>query len=129
MVTYEQFHNPHDRSLSTGHANSARDMIGRLETMVLGAADLPVGVVRHSIGSAIDVIVHLMRLRDRSRRVVEIAEITGCDEGEVMLHPLFEFEERGEKDGAVVGRLVRRGELQHREKLDRAGVKLSELPG
>ena len=119
----------HEGSLSTGHANSARDMIGRLETMVLGAADLPVGVVRHSIGSAIDVIVHLMRLRDRSRRVVEIAEITGCDEGEVMLHPLFEFEERSEKDGAVVGRLVRRGELQHREKLDRAGVKLSELPG
>jgi pilus assembly protein CpaF len=67
----------HDGSLSTGHSNSAHDMVSRLETMVLSAAELPVAVVRQQIGSAIDIFVHLSRLRDRSRRVTEICEVTG----------------------------------------------------
>ncbi|MFC4102292.1 CpaF family protein [Paenibacillus xanthanilyticus] len=95
----------HDGSLSTGHANSARDMLTRLETMALGGADLPVPVIRQQIGSAIDVIVHLSRLRDRSRRVTEISEITGVSGGEVQLAPLFRFEEEGEREGSVLGSL------------------------
>ena len=73
----------HDGSLSTGHSNSARDMMARLETMVLSGADLPIAVIRQQIGSAINIVVHLSRLRDRTRRVTEICEITGVESGEV----------------------------------------------
>ncbi|MDO3408631.1 CpaF family protein [Saccharibacillus sp. CPCC 101409] len=113
----------HDGSLSTGHANSAKDMLSRLETMVLGGADLPVEVVRQQISSAIDLFVHLSRLRDRSRRVVEIGEVVGMKEGRVELRPLFRFEEEGEQGGRIVGRLRRSGEpMAHPEKLREAGV-------
>ncbi len=113
----------HAGSLSTGHSNSARDMVSRLETMVLSAADLPVAVVRQQIGSAIDIFVHLSRLRDRSRRVLEISEVIGIQDGEVVLNPLYEFRETGESDGRVDGALVACGNpLQHTGKLKMAGV-------
>lgn len=113
----------HDGSLSTGHANSARDMLSRLETMVLSGADLPIQVVRQQIGSAIDIFVHLSRLRDRSRRVVEISEVRGMMDGEVVLNPLFVFEEQGEREGRIVGQLVPTGNLLiHTDKLRAAGI-------
>ncbi|MNI47544.1 putative conjugal transfer protein [compost metagenome] len=99
----------HDGSLSTGHANSTVDMISRLETMVLSGADLPLSVVRRQIASAIDIFVHLSRLRDRSRRVMEISEVVGIDDGEVLLNPLFTFQEEGELFGKITGRLKQVG--------------------
>ncbi|CQR53607.1 CpaF family protein [Paenibacillus riograndensis] len=113
----------HDGSLSTGHSNSARDMVSRLETMVLSAADLPVAVVRQQIGSAIDIFVHLSRLRDRSRRVTEICEVAGVKEGEVVLNPLYEFRETGGTDGHVQGGLIPSGNpMLHTGKLRMAGI-------
>jgi pilus assembly protein CpaF len=116
----------HEGSLSTGHANGARDMISRLETMVLGGADLPVAVVRQQIASALDVVVHLSRFRDRTRRVAEICEVRGCRNGEVELHTLFTFEEQGERNGVVQGGLVRVDELAAVDKLVFAGLKEGE---
>lgn len=114
----------HDGSLSTGHANNIRDMVSRLETMVLGGADLPLGVVRQQISSAIDVFVHLSRLRDKSRRVLEISEVIGFENGEVTLNPLYRFQERRESKGRIVGGLERCGEgLYHTLKLQMAGIK------
>lgn len=84
----------HDGSLSTGHANSTRDMLSRLETMVLtGAEGLPLEAVRQQIASAVDIIVHLSRLRDRSRKTMEITEVTGYANGEIQLNPLYVFTE------------------------------------
>lgn len=113
----------HDGSLSSGHSNSAQDMLSRLETMVLSAADLPVAVVRQQISSAIDIFVHLSRLRDRSRRVMEISEVAGLKDGEVILNPLYEFQEFGEQDGRLQGGLIPCGNLLlHTEKLRMAGI-------
>lgn len=84
----------HDGSLSTGHANSTKDMLSRLETMVLqGAEGLPLEAVRQQVGSAIDIIIHLSRLRDHSRKTMEITEVCGYEHGEIILNPLFVFEE------------------------------------
>lgn len=84
----------HDGSLSTGHANSTKDMLSRLETMVLQGADgLPLEAVRQQIASAIDIIVHLSRLRDHSRKTMEITEVIGYENGEIILNPLYRFEE------------------------------------
>lgn len=119
----------HDGSLSTGHGNSSVDMISRLETMVLSGADLPLGVVRQQIASAIDIIVHLSRLRDRSRRVMEISEVCGMNEGEVVLHPLYVFEEEAEKDGRIIGSLKRTGHpLTYVDKLQMAGIFVEGMP-
>ncbi|OMC94799.1 pilus assembly protein, partial [Paenibacillus odorifer] len=112
-----------DGSLSSGHSNSAHDMVSRLETMVLSAAELPVAVVRQQISSAIDIFVHLSRLRDRSRRVMEISEVAGLKDGEVILNPLYEFQEAGEREGRVQGGLLPCGNpLLHTTKLRMAGV-------
>ncbi|WP_339158938.1 CpaF family protein [Paenibacillus sp. FSL W8-0186] len=116
----------HDGSLSTGHANSTKDMISRLETMVLSGAALPVQVVRQQIGSAIDIFVHLSRLRDRSRRVMEISEVRGLVEGEVMLNPLFVFQEEAEIEGKIRGRLTKRSSLANLDKLRMAGIDLEQ---
>lgn len=121
-ILYE-YHNTHDRSLSTGHANSTRDMISRLETMVLSGAELPIAVVRQQIASAIDVFVHLSRLRDRSRRVMEISEVAGLENGEVVLHTLYKFRETGEKDGRIIGELEPQGPLLNQDKLKMAGIR------
>ncbi|QHT62792.1 CpaF family protein [Paenibacillus lycopersici] len=113
----------HDGSLSTGHANSARDMIARLETMALAGAELPVAVIRQQIASAIDIIIHLSRLRDRSRRVTEICAVTGFENGEVVMQPLYRFEEEGERNGRLLGGLKRTGhDLQRSWKLKMAGI-------
>ncbi|HJA70919.1 MAG TPA: CpaF family protein [Candidatus Lachnoclostridium stercoravium] len=84
----------HDGSLSTGHANSTRDMLSRLETMVLqGAEGLPLEAIRQQIASAVDIIIHLSRLRDKSRKTMEICEVCGYENGEIVLNPLYVFEE------------------------------------
>ncbi|WP_148091982.1 CpaF family protein, partial [Paenibacillus sp. 598K] len=113
----------HDGSLSTGHANNTRDMLGRLETMVLSAADLPVPVIRQQIASAIDIMIHLSRLRDRSRRVTEISEVLGLEGGEVRTRSLYRFVEEGEREGRIVGSLQPTGEpMQSIAKLQMAGL-------
>ncbi len=113
----------HDGSLSTGHANSSRDMLSRLETMVLMGMDLPLQAIRRQIASGVDLIVHLGRLRDGSRRVLEIVELDGIREGEIAIHVLFSFEEEGETEaGQVCGSLKKRDELRHEEKLKAAGM-------
>ncbi|TDL58324.1 CpaF family protein [Paenibacillus dendritiformis] len=116
----------HDGSLSTGHSNGPADMISRLETMVLSGANLPVEVVRRQIASAIDIIVHLARLRDGSRKVIEITEVIGLQDGEVLLAPLFRFEESGTDEGQVAGRLTVQHMLRDRHKLAMAGLRLPE---
>jgi len=84
----------HDGSLSTGHANSTEDMLSRLETMVLqGAAGLPLEAIRQQIASAVDIIIHLSRLRDKSRKTMEITEVVGYENGKIILNPLYVFEE------------------------------------
>ncbi len=113
----------HDGSMSTGHANSGRDMLARLENMVLMGMDLPLAAIRQQIASGVDLIVHLGRLRDKSRRVLEIMEVMSCEKNEIMLNPLFLFEETGEDDnGIIVGKLERKGELRHGDKLKAAGL-------
>ncbi|KAA8783458.1 pilus assembly protein CpaF [Paenibacillus sp. 4624] len=112
----------HDGSLSTGHANTISDMISRLETMVLSGAELPITVVRQQISSAIDIFVHLSRLRDRSRRVTEISEVTGLHHGEVLLNPLFRFQEQEEREGRIIGGLIRVGSLKKVDKIQMAGL-------
>ena len=116
----------HDGSLSTGHANSPRDMLSRLETMILMAMDLPLSAIRRQIASAVDILIHLGRMRDRSRKVMEIVEITGYDRasGEITERTLFQLEETKEQP---MGVLVRKQELLHVEKLNRAGIVLEKM--
>lgn len=116
----------HDGSLSTGHANSARDMLSRLETMVLtGAEGLPLPAIRQQISSAVDIIVHLSRMRDKSRKTLSISEVDGIDEyGNVRLNTLFEFTEDAALSTRtkVVGKLLRtKNPLKHPEKLWASG--------
>jgi pilus assembly protein CpaF len=113
----------HDGSLSTGHANSSKDMLSRLETMVLMGMDLPLEAVRRQIASGVDIIVHLGRLRDRSRRVLEIVEILGFENGEIVTCPIYEFQETGEKNGKVQGEFVRVNDVTNKDKLMAAGFK------
>ncbi len=113
----------HDGSMSTGHANSGRDMLARLENMVLMGMELPLLAVRQQIASGIDVLVHLGRLRDRSRRVLEITEIIGCENNEIKTNPLYEFEEAGkDSEGCIIGRLRKKGSLLRENKLKAAGL-------
>ncbi|WP_424767301.1 CpaF family protein [Paenibacillus sp. sgz302251] len=115
----------HAGSMSTGHSNGAKDMMARLETMVLSAAELPVQVIRQQIASAIEIVIHLSRFRDRTRKVTEICEVIGVEAGEVLLNPLFQFEEEGERDGKVLGGLKRSSSTLFRtEKLKLAGKSL-----
>lgn len=111
----------HDGSLSTGHANSPRDMLSRLETMVLMGMDLPLPAIQRQIASGIDLIVHLGRLRDRSRKVLEASEILGYEDGEIRLKTLYKFVETGEQDGKIQGEWRKYGEITHRGKLWAAG--------
>lgn len=111
----------HDGSLSTGHANSARDMLSRLETMILMAMDLPLSAIRGQLSSGIDIIVHLGRLRDKSRKVLQVAEVLGMENDEIQLNMLYEFQEEGEENGRIKGRLVSKGQLKSDTKLRAAG--------
>ncbi len=112
----------HDGSMSTGHANSAKDMLARLENMILMAADLPLPAIRQQIASGLDIIVHLGRLRDKSRKVLEIMEVMGYENGEIRLAPLYRFEESGCRDGKVLGELQKVGTLEGDRKLQAAGL-------
>ena len=117
----------HDGSLTTGHGNSPQDMLSRLETMLMmtPGMELPLAAIRRQIASGLDIMIHLARLRDKSRRVLSITEIDGYDPstGEILLHPLFEFTESGERpDGFIIGKLSRCGVLRHRGKMRRAGL-------
>lgn len=113
----------HDGSLSTGHANSATDMLMRLETMVLMGMELPLSAVRRQIASGVDIIVQLGRLRDKSRKVLEIVEITGYEDGEIVTRPLYQFQETGtDEEGHVMGQLQMCNPLMHTDKLLAAGL-------
>ncbi len=114
----------HDGSLSTGHANSAADMIARLETMVLMGMELPLAAIRRQIAGGVDLIVHLGRLRDKSRRVLSVSEVVGYEQGEVLLSVIYEFQETGERNGKVQGIWKKTGSLIHTEKLQQAGITL-----
>lgn len=117
----------HAGSMSTGHSNGSKDMMSRLETMVMSAAEMPVQVIRKQIASALDIVIHLSRFRDRSRRVTEICEVVGMEEGEIAVRPLYRFEEEGEDNGRVIGTLKRTDyKLQHTDKLRMAGIALPE---
>lgn len=116
----------HDGSLSTGHANSTEDMLSRLETMVLqGAAGLPLEAIRQQIASAVDIIIHLSRLRDKSRKTMEITEVVGYENGRVLLNPLYKFEEDENSTlEKVSGSLKRtKNPMQNTFKLRLAGIK------
>lgn len=119
----QALNNGHDGSLSTGHGNSPRDMLARLETMVLMGIELPVSAVRRQIASGLDIMVHLGRMRDKSRKVLEIVEIIGYryETEEILTHTLFEFEEGRRQSDKLEGSLVKKGELRQRKKLERAG--------
>lgn len=115
----------HDGSISTGHANSPADMLSRLETLVLMGLDIPLAAIRQQIASGIDLIVHLGRLRDKSRKLLEVSEVGKVVDGKICLRTLFEFRECGEKNGKVLGKLEKTKEsLQALEKCRRAGVKV-----
>ena len=105
----------HDGSFSTGHGNSVRDMLSRLETMVLMGMDLPLAAVRKQMASALDLMVHVARQRDRSRKIVAIEEVTGFEDGEIVLNSLFSL---------VDGHLEKTGNLKNSEKLRLAGYQL-----
>lgn len=115
----------HDGSMSTGHANHPKDMLSRLETLVLMGMDIPLMAVRRQIASSIDLVVHLGRLRDKTRKVLSIVEVLDIREGEITVEPLYEFQETGERDGRVEGALVRTSHaFVQDEKMRRAGIVL-----
>lgn len=114
----------HDGSLSTGHSNSTKDMLSRLETMVLSGNSIPIEAIRQQIASAIDIIIQLSRLRDKSRRTLEISEVAGYQNGQIVLNPLYEFIEMGEdEEKRIIGGLVRtENEMINTMKLRMAGI-------
>lgn len=113
----------HDGSLSTGHGNSTKDMLYRLETMVMMGMDIPALAVRRQLASGIDIMIHLGRLRDKRRVILEISEIDGCENGEIIVNPLYSFREISiDEKGKVLGEWVKAGELHHKEKLFMAGI-------
>ena len=114
----------HDGSISTGHGNSTRDMLSRLETMVLSGSAMPLEAIRQQISSAIDVMVHLSRFRDKTRKVVEITEVMDCREGIIGLNPIFVFEENGDSRAERVDGSLRRtgNSMQNLSKFRMAGL-------
>ena len=113
----------HDGSLSTGHANSPADMLNRMETLVLMGLDIPLAAIRQQIASGIDILVHLGRLRDKSRKVLQVDEVGEVIDGKIVLYPLYEFEEEGEEDGRVKGSLKKtKNSLRSVDKCKRAGI-------
>lgn len=111
----------HDGSLSTGHSNNPRDMLTRIETMVMMGMDIPLAAIRNQVASAIDIIVHLGRLRDKTRKVLHIDEVTGITGGEIVLNTLYEFVEQGEENGRIKGQLMQVNELENIDKMRGAG--------
>lgn len=118
----QAFNTGHAGSMSTGHGNSTRDMLYRLETMVLMGMEIPALAVRRQLASGLDLMIHLGRLRDKRRVLLEITEIDGCRDGEIILNPIYRFEEQGMSTaGGILGSWERVGELHHKEKLVAAG--------
>ncbi len=117
----------HEGSLSTGHGNNSRDMLNRLETLVLMGMDIPVAAIRQQIASAIDILVHLGRLRDKSRRVLEISEVGEIIGGQISLYPLFSFCETGEESGRIKGSLVRSSHILRNDEKFRRNVNENKL--
>ena len=113
--------NGHSGSMSTGHANNPVDMLHRLETMMMMGIDLPLQAIQRQIASALDVIIHLGRLRDKSRRVLQIEEITGYADNRIQTRTLYEFREEGMKDEKIQGSLMKVSEIKNRQKLMAAG--------
>lgn len=117
------FNTGHDGSLSTAHANSAFDLMSRMESMMLMGVDMPLSAIRRQIASGVDIIVHLGRLRDRSRRVMEIAEVDGFREEEICIKPLYQFTEISEdENGRIIGELRRVHQLKHTQKLEQSRI-------
>lgn len=106
---------------SSGHSNSPEDMLSRLETMVLMGMEIPLSAIRRQIASGIDIIIHVGRLRDKSRKVLKMVEILGYENGEIMLQTLYEFREKNVVDGRIKGEWVKVNEMQNKEKLYAAG--------
>lgn len=117
----QAYNTGHAGGLSTGHANSPEDMLNRLETMTLMGMDLPLPAIQRQIASAIDIIIHLGRLPDKSRKVLEIAEVIGYQEEKIQTRTLYRFKEEERRNEKIYGQLVKENELFHREKLLEAG--------
>ena len=113
--------NGHSGSMSTGHANSPSDMLNRLETMMMMGIDLPLQAIQRQIASALDIIIHLGRLRDKTRRVIQIAEVDGMENGRVCTRVLYEFREEGTENEKIKGSLMKVNDLKNKEKLVAAG--------
>lgn len=113
----QAFNTGHNGSISTGHANSPRDMLSRLETMVLMGMDIPLAAIQRQIASGIDILVHLGRLRDKSRKVLEVMEVLGYEDGEIKLQPLYRFRETATEHGKIKGEWRKVRELKHKKKL------------
>lgn len=113
--------NGHSGSMSTGHANSPADMLNRLETMMMMGIDLPLTAIQRQIASALDIIVHLGRMRDKSRKVFEITEVLDYADGKIWLRTLYQYQEEGVENGKIKGTLMKVEELARRDKLLAAG--------
>lgn len=111
----------HKGSLSTGHSDSPRDMLNRLTTMYLMGMEIPLSAIERQIASAIDIIIHIGRLRDKSRKVVEIAEVLGYEKNEVQLQTLYMFCETSQKGEKIIGEWKKICGIKHTEKLFSAG--------
>ena len=118
----QAFNTGHDGSCSTGHSNSCKDMLSRLETMVLMGAEIPLSAIRQQIASGIDIIVQLGRLRDKSRKLLEISEVIGIENNEIKLNPLYKFKEIEEVEGRIVGQWEKVGKLLKTDKLLASGL-------
>ena len=113
--------NGHSGSMSTGHANNPTDMLHRLETMMLMGIDLPLQAIQRQVASALDIIIHLGRLRDKTRKVLQIVEVEGYEDGRIQTKVLYEFKEEGMKNGKIQGCLMKKNEITNKEKLLAAG--------
>ena len=113
--------NGHSGSMSTGHANNPTDMLHRLETMMLMGIDLPLQAIQRQVASALDIIIHLGRLRDKTRKVLQIVEVEGYEDGKIQTKVLYEFKEEGMKNGKIQGCLMKKNEITNKEKLLAAG--------
>jgi pilus assembly protein CpaF len=120
----QAFNTGHDGSCSTGHSNSCKDMLSRLETMVLMGAEIPLPAIRQQIASGIDIIVQLGRLRDKSRKLLEITEVLGIEDNEIQLNPLYRFLEIEEVNGRIVGQWEKVGSLINQDKLKANGMQI-----
>jgi pilus assembly protein CpaF len=120
----QAFNTGHDGSASTGHSNSCKDMLSRLETMVLMGAEIPLQAIRQQIASGIDIIVQLGRLRDKSRKLLEISEVLGLEGNEIKLNPLYKFKEISEINGRIEGQWEKVGDLVNQEKLLAKGLSI-----